>query len=164
MSTDNLRISDSERSQHVEELARHFGSGRLTIDEFEERAGRIYEARTVAEARKEFADLPVSTLPTPRNPTLRTRPRLTSNQRIEWSVWLGVGAVNILIWGIISLATASMIYPWPLWVIGPWGLVLLGRTLLGVDSSPHAAALRHVRALNAPSRTCGNPSWQSTRE
>ncbi|MFD3812853.1 DUF1707 domain-containing protein [Rhodococcus sp. NPDC058639] len=164
MSTDNLRLSDSERSQHVEELAQHAGSGRLTIEEFEERAGRIYGARTAAEARREFTDLPVSTLPAPRNPRLRTRPHLTPNQRIEWSVWLGVGAINILIWGIISLATTSMIYPWPLWVIGPWGLALLGRTLLGIDSSPHAIALRHVRALSAPSGTYGNPSLQSTRE
>ena len=39
--------------------------------------------------------------------------------------------LNLVIWGIISVATASMIYFWPIWVIGPWGLVLLGRTMLG---------------------------------
>ena len=38
---------------------------------------------------------------------------------------------QLAIWGIVSLATGVMIYSWPIWVIGPWGVVLLGRTLLG---------------------------------
>jgi hypothetical protein len=32
---------------------------------------------------------------------------------------------------VTSLASGDWIYPWPIWVIGPWGAVLLARTLTG---------------------------------
>ena len=34
-------------------------------------------------------------------------------------------SVNVVIWLIVSVTTAEFIYPWPLWVAGPWGAVLL---------------------------------------
>jgi len=33
------------------------------------------------------------------------------------------------IWLVASLATMDFRYPWPVWVIGPWGAVLLARTI-----------------------------------
>ena len=163
MSTENLRISEPERARYVDELVRHVGAGRLTVDEFDRRAARIYASDTVAEAREQFTGLPVSMSPERPSAAGRSRRRLSAHQRIEWSIWASVGASNVLVWVLVSLATTSLVYPWPIWVIGPWGLVLLTRTVLGIESPSHAHALRHVRALSGPGGTYGSPSWRSTR-
>ena len=34
-------------------------------------------------------------------------------------------SVNLVIWVLVSATTAQLIYPWPLWVAGPWGVILL---------------------------------------
>jgi hypothetical protein len=34
-------------------------------------------------------------------------------------------SVNLVVWVLVSVTTAQLIYPWPLWVAGPWGAVLL---------------------------------------
>lgn len=33
--------------------------------------------------------------------------------------------VNVVVWGLASATTAHLIYPWPLWVAGPWGALLI---------------------------------------
>jgi hypothetical protein len=33
------------------------------------------------------------------------------------------------IWLVTSLASGQLLYPWPVWVIGPWGVVLLAQGL-----------------------------------
>ncbi|MCQ4120625.1 DUF1707 SHOCT-like domain-containing protein [Rhodococcus tibetensis] len=128
---DNIRISDSEREQVVDELGRHLTAGRLTIGEFDQRVAQAYRSVTQAQARQVLRDLPAPT-PTPApSRTTPARRHIPGHQQIEWLAWLAAGSLNIAIWGIISLATGVMIYFWPVWVIGPWGLVLLSRTLLG---------------------------------
>ncbi|MFD7010779.1 MULTISPECIES: DUF1707 domain-containing protein [Rhodococcus] len=133
---DNIRISDSEREQVVGELGRHLTEGRLTIGEFDQRVAQVYQSTTQQQAHQVLRDLPSApqavALAPPRAPTAHpSRRRIPGHQRIEWLAWLAAGGINIAIWGIVSLATGVMIYPWPIWVIGPWGLVLLGRTALG---------------------------------
>ncbi|MFD6895805.1 DUF1707 domain-containing protein [Rhodococcus sp. NPDC060086] len=148
--SDSDRLSDSERDQYVSELSQHVGTGRLTIEEFDRRAAAVYASQIVAEARAQFSDLPQSTPPAP-PVTARPSRRLPLHQRVEWSAWLGVSAINVLVWALVSLGTTSMVYPWPLWVIGPWGLVLLGRTVLGIEgggctSRAHDARREAMRA------------------
>ena len=133
---DNIRISDSEREQVAGELGRHLTAGRLTIGEFDQRVAQVYRSTTQQQAHQVLRDLPPApqavTPARPGAPTSRpSRRRIPGHQRIEWLAWLAAGGINIAIWGIVSLATGVMIYPWPIWVIGPWGVVLLGRTLLG---------------------------------
>ena len=38
--------------------------------------------------------------------------------------------MNVVVWLIVSVTTAEFIYPWPLWVAGPWGAVLLVTTIM----------------------------------
>lgn len=62
---DSLRIGDAERDGAIAALARHFADGRLTQDEHEERTARALKARTGADLRVLFADLPRLDPPTP---------------------------------------------------------------------------------------------------
>jgi class 3 adenylate cyclase len=55
---DDVRISDEERTQVVDRLRRHCAEGRITLDEFSDRAGQVYAARTRSELVEVLADLP----------------------------------------------------------------------------------------------------------
>ena len=56
--SDSLRIGDAERDAAVAALTRHFTEGRLTQPEHEERIEAAIRARTGADLRRLFADLP----------------------------------------------------------------------------------------------------------
>jgi hypothetical protein len=53
-----IRVSDADRDRAVTELSEHFESGRLSQDEFEERSGRAFQARTGEDLNGLFGDLP----------------------------------------------------------------------------------------------------------
>jgi hypothetical protein len=53
-----LRVSDADRDRAIAELSEHFQAGRLTADEFEDRAGLALKARTVGDLAELFTDLP----------------------------------------------------------------------------------------------------------
>jgi hypothetical protein len=57
-STGRLRASDGDREATVAVLQREVGTGRLTLDEFAERAAAAYAARTVDELAALTHDLP----------------------------------------------------------------------------------------------------------
>jgi hypothetical protein len=54
----NLRVSDADRDRAVAELSEHFQSGRLTLEEFDQRSGQALRAKTARELADLFADLP----------------------------------------------------------------------------------------------------------
>jgi class 3 adenylate cyclase len=60
-----VRISDADRNQAVELLRRHTADGRLTLDEFSERVGLAFGARTRADLQHVMADLPAVQAPVP---------------------------------------------------------------------------------------------------
>lgn len=53
-----LRVSDADRDQAAAELSGHFEAGRITSDEFDERASRALQAKTQGDLDELFADLP----------------------------------------------------------------------------------------------------------
>jgi hypothetical protein len=53
-----LRIGDEEREAAVAALGEHYAAGRLTKEEYDERAGRAFAARTRSQLLPLFADLP----------------------------------------------------------------------------------------------------------
>jgi uncharacterized membrane protein len=53
-----VRIGDAEREAAVTALGEHFASGRLTKEEYDERAGQAWAARTASALWPLFADLP----------------------------------------------------------------------------------------------------------
>lgn len=54
-----MRAGDADRERLVEQLREHHAAGRLTLDEFEERMGQAYAAKTYGELRTLTRDLPV---------------------------------------------------------------------------------------------------------
>lgn len=61
-----LRVSDAERELVIAELRRHTGEGRLTLDEFADRAGEVYAANTGSQLDRVTADLPPTAVPSSR--------------------------------------------------------------------------------------------------
>lgn len=55
---DQLRIGDAERETAARELGEHFAMGRITAEEHGERLEQVWSARTAADLRPVFRDLP----------------------------------------------------------------------------------------------------------
>ena len=139
MSDTEVRAADADRAGVAERLRRAHADGRIDLLEYDERLAAAYAAKTYGELAPLTADLPPERPGRPEAPTRRIQPdgadrdgsrRLRGHAlalRIEWAAWVFASAVNLLIWGIVCVATASAVYPWWIWVAGPWGLVLLAR-------------------------------------
>ncbi|MFY1687901.1 DUF1707 SHOCT-like domain-containing protein [Plantactinospora sp. WMMB782] len=55
-----LRASDVDRQRVVADLQRHTEQGRLSLDEFSERVGAVWSARTLGELATVVRDLPAA--------------------------------------------------------------------------------------------------------
>jgi hypothetical protein len=138
MSTDpSMRASDADREAVAERLRDAHADGRLTMPEFEERLDLTYAARTLGDLDALTRDLPPAA---PSPPARRHRPAEVARPRDEgppgwvraaWGAWASVTFVNIAIWAAIALGPGDAPYFWPIWIGGPWGAVLLARTIFG---------------------------------
>ncbi|GAB4584467.1 DUF1707 domain-containing protein [Nocardia sp. IFM 10818] len=135
--TTGTRASDAERAQVADLLGRHMSDGRLDLAEYNERVAQVYATVYREELQQVLTDLPELTKPTAAKPEPRTRFPIW--QRIEGSAWLGVSLLVLGIWAAISLAAGEFTYFWPVWVIVPWGAVLVFRVLTGWE----AGAAKH---------------------
>ena len=72
-----VRVGDAERRAVDDRLQQAVGDGRLTLPEYEERAGHVWAARTRSELDRVTADLPVHPVAPPAapQPVGRRRPR-----------------------------------------------------------------------------------------
>jgi len=59
----DMRAADADRERVLAELERHTSAGRLTFDEFSERAAAAYQSQTMGELAALTADLPHSPAP-----------------------------------------------------------------------------------------------------
>lgn len=133
----SMRISDSERDRVAQLLQEHFAQGRLDHEEFTERLSGAYKSRTEAELARVTEDLPERDLAELRGadrvPEEASVPPLSWRDPallIPWFLWGGVNLLCFGIWLIIFLTTGHS-YPWFLWVLFPWG-ILMGLVTLGV--------------------------------
>ena len=55
---DRIRVSDADRDRVTARLRDHFGQGRLTHEELDERISAALNAKTVGDLRRVMADLP----------------------------------------------------------------------------------------------------------
>src|SRR3569833_2228262 len=68
-----MRASDVDRQKTVAALERHTGAGRLTLDEFAERAQLVHDARTLDQLAEVMRALPAEPAPPPEGPRAATR-------------------------------------------------------------------------------------------
>ncbi|HET9733311.1 MAG TPA: DUF1707 domain-containing protein [Acidimicrobiales bacterium] len=77
-----IRVSDADRQRVADLLRSHATDGRLSLDEFSERIGAAFNARTGGELEAVLADLPVAS----------TAPRPAAGRRTRWVVAIMSGA------------------------------------------------------------------------
>jgi hypothetical protein len=141
----DMRASDADRQEVVERLRGALDEGRLKMDEYLERMGLAYEAVTYGDLVPLYRDLPEAKplarpqaaappapAAAPNAQVVRRRgfATLPTPLKVLWTIWGTVVSINVVVWVLVSATTAQLIYPWPLWVAGPWGVVLLGVTAL----------------------------------
>ncbi|MFD0364523.1 DUF1707 domain-containing protein [Nocardia sp. GCM10030253] len=126
------RASDAERDKVVKLLSRHLADGRIDLVEYDQRVARVYGTATRDDLQLVLSDLPKLSKEAQTQGKLPAR--LPIWQQIEGTSWLGVSILVLAIWGAISLSVGEFTYPWPIWVIGPWGAVLAFRVLAGFES------------------------------
>src|SRR4051794_19783737 len=140
-----LRAADTDREAVAAALGRALSDGRLTVDEYEERLAKAYAARTYADLDPLTADLPragttrppapaPTSAPIPGPAGMRAPAPWGHSVRAIWASWLTTALIVTTIWLATSIGNGHPDYFWPIWVIGPWGAVLLARTITG---GPH---------------------------
>lgn len=140
---DEMRASDVDRERVAERLRVAHAEGRIDLAEFDERVRQAWAARTYKELDALTADLPATTgaprrpAPASAPPAPRPGPRPHWEARHGWgqhgavAAWLSASVINLVIWAVISITTLHWVYPWWLWVAGPWGAILLARYVSG---------------------------------
>lgn len=140
---DKVRASDKDREQVVQRLQTAMQDGRLKMDEYMERMDLAYEAVTYSDLARLEDDLPATAV-APAEPEAATMPvrkvaaappargfaGLPTALKVLWAVWLVPVLINVVIWVLVSGTSGHLVYPWPLWVAGPLGAVLLGVTFI----------------------------------
>jgi hypothetical protein len=116
-----LRAGDADRQRVADRLRRAHDEGRLDLEEFDERVTAAYAARTFGDLEALTADLPPERAPVP-VPARRPAP---APDRAAMAAWVGASVANIVIWGVVAVAAGEFVYPWWIWVVGPWGVLLL---------------------------------------
>lgn len=126
----DLRAADVDREWIAEQLRVAHAEGRLDLTEFDQRVQRVWAARTYGELVPLTADLPVPR-PTAGGPPPEPRRHSGVDAGHAVRAWAFASALNLLIWAVICVNTLDVVYPWWVWVAGPWGAVLLARRLSG---------------------------------
>lgn len=122
----DLRIGDAERDAAVASLGEHFAAGRLTSEEYEERSTEALNARSGADLRRLFTDLPALG-PSGHRPDAGISGWLPPWARSGLAGLPGLAAFLVvagMVVVILALAVATM-HVWPLlllawlWFCGP---------------------------------------------
>ena len=129
-----MRAGDDDRDRVAEILREAHGEGRLGQEELLERVEATYAARTYRDLDRIIEDLPVARRPTAAvarqfqaGPPAR---RLTARRvargflNASWWVYASVVAMCVVIWLLTAADGGGFENFWPIWVAGPWGVVL----------------------------------------
>ena len=130
-----MRVSDADREAVVAQLGGATGEGRLTLDEFSDRAQKAYAARTWLELTSLVQDLPGAPKPGPQ-PTAPDQP-------------VGGLPVVALICGLMSIAAAVCV---PVGAIA--GVVAMGLGGVALGGAPRDASGQ--RGLALAGMLCGS--------
>jgi hypothetical protein len=127
-----MRAADNDRQAIVELLARAQAEGRLDLAEFDDRVHRAWMAQTYADLAVLTADLPPDHEPQPQAypvvqyPAYQPEPQRSAKvSRLFFRAWVAATMINFVIWGLVSVTNLEWVYPWWIWVAGPWGALIL---------------------------------------
>ena len=138
----HLRAADADRAVVADRLGVAMTAGRLSVAEYDERLTRVYAARTYGELAELTTDLPPAPAPVSMEKPAAAPHGATAcagrggaDLAGAWRNWVVTAAIVIGIWIVTSVNAGEALYPWPVWVIGPWGVVLLSQTFAGRRSA-----------------------------
>ena len=154
-----MRASDRDRQQVVDRLRGGLEEGRLSMDEFTDRTGLAFHAVTYGDLAPLCADLPAPGPVTAGGPAAAAGPAavpavpsragylagLPMVLKVLWTIWLVAVSVNVVVWALVTDPAGHLSDPWPLWVAGPYGAVLVAvsaAVTLFRRSRPPAARIR----------------------
>ncbi|WP_345383167.1 DUF1707 domain-containing protein [Pseudonocardia yuanmonensis] len=115
---EDMRVSDADRARAARHLQWAQGEGLLDLGEYDTRSRDVWEARTRGELDRLVRDLPAvpARLPEP-----GARRRVFSDtgggtaMRVLTIIFTTIAVVNLVAWGIVSITTGELLYPWFLW-------------------------------------------------
>ena len=147
-----MRASDGDRQRVVERLQGALEDGRLSMDEFTDRTGLAFHAVTYGDLAPLCADLPAAAPVIAAAPAASAVPSragylagLPMVLKVLWTTWLVAVSVNVVVWALVADPAGQLSDPWPLWVAGPYGAVLVAvsaAVTLFRRSRPPAARIR----------------------
>jgi DUF1707 SHOCT-like domain len=144
---EDRRVSDADRGLVAGQLTRAHAEGRLDLGEFDERTRQVWSARTFGDLAGITADLPDIQQPVPwsRSELVTEQPKRGGEMarrggggpgavvmKAATAAWFAASLVNFVIWGLVSVTSAGVVYPWWIWVAGPWGALLVAGYVMGV--------------------------------
>jgi hypothetical protein len=91
----SIRASDDDRQRTVAALERHTGAGRLTLDEFAERARLAHDARTLDDLAAVIHDLPAD----------RSAAAEAEEPRRDLLVLFMIAAITLVVLGVFIALT-----------------------------------------------------------
>lgn len=124
-----VRVGDWERERTADQLGQAFTQGYLSMQEYETRLTRAFEAQTAGVLQELVADLPVAQI-------VRADPRRSAQRdaaarrgvRIHLSAYLAVSVLMIGIW-LVTAMFAGAWYFWPVWPILGWGIGIISHAV-----------------------------------
>jgi hypothetical protein len=142
---EELRAADVDRQFVADRLKAALDEGRLSLHEFDDRLRETYAACTYGDLDRLLADLPGAErsqlVPAPpASPASRqppTAPEPSARRGFPrwilaaWSGWLTVALIVNAVWFATTVSGGNEDY-WPIWVMLPWGAVLLAGTVSGL--------------------------------
>jgi hypothetical protein len=122
-----MRVSNAERTEVADRLAKHYGDGRLDEEEFNERLDRAMKAKTQADLHALFADLPDQ----PSQPTVE-EPREIVPQRHRRPLIARVAFLVLLVLLVSAVLHTVTVPFWGLWGFGLGGGVFMPWLLIAI--------------------------------
>ncbi len=124
-----MRVGDPERERTSARLGQAFAQGYLSMEEYETRLGRAFEAQTVRALRDLLIDLPVERIGR-RDPQRRAVRHAAARRavRIHLIAYLAVSVLMIGIWLATAVAAGTW-YFWPAWPILGWGIGIVSHAI-----------------------------------
>jgi len=128
-----VRIGDVERERVRAVLSRHVEDGRITLEEFSDRLGEVYAARTAAQlqrALRELPPLPAGAIAAPPAQRAAGRRRVGAAA----AAFIAFGALMLAVWALTGAG-----FFWPLWPIVGVGFGM-ARSARAQDQQPEAGS------------------------